>query len=53
MKIFEFDGRVHLQLMDMNENRMLFNFSVEKAAYATLRDHIIEHLLAFKLEVPK
>lgn len=49
MKIFEKDERVHLQLMHLPTNRMLFNFSVEKEEYEELASHIIEHLLAFKI----
>lgn len=50
MKIFEKDGWVFLQLMDMTTKEMLMDFSVGKDYFNELRDHIIEHLLAYKLE---
>lgn len=49
MKIFEENGKVRLQLMDMQKNIILFDFTVEKEAYEELASHIIEHLLNFKV----
>lgn len=48
MKIFEKDGWIHLQLMDMATKEMLFDFSIGKEYFNELRDHIIEHLNNFK-----
>ncbi|KKN56952.1 hypothetical protein LCGC14_0566740 [marine sediment metagenome] len=50
MNMFEKDGRIHLQLMHMDSGRMLMDFSIAKEMFNELRDHIIEHLLAFKME---
>jgi hypothetical protein len=50
MKIFEKDGRVHLQLKHMIKNRVLFDFSVEKDEFPELKEHMIEHLTAFKVK---
>jgi len=50
MKIFQEGDKVHLQLMDLAENKMLFNFSIEKEAYNVLKDHIIEHLNKFQVK---
>lgn len=50
MKIFEKDGWIFLQLMDMTTGKMLMDFSVGKEFFDELRDHIIEHLLAYKIE---
>lgn len=36
--------------MDNNRDIMLFDFSVSKEAFNELSDHIIEHLLAYKLK---
>jgi hypothetical protein len=49
MKIFEEDGKVRLQLKNLIENTILFDFTVKKENYPELSDHIIEHLLAFKV----
>lgn len=49
MKIFEQDGKIHLQMMLLGV-KMLFDFTIEKELFNEMRDHIIEHLLAFKLE---
>lgn len=49
MKIFEKDGWVHLQLMDMTTREMLFDFAVAKEHYDTLKEHIIEHLNEFEV----
>lgn len=51
MIIFMDGDRVHLQLKDLHNNKMLIDFSIEKEAFKELRDHLISHLLAF--EVPK
>lgn len=48
MKIFEKNGRVHLQLKHMMAKKMLFDFSVEKHEFPELKKHMIEHLTAFK-----
>lgn len=55
MKIFEKDGRIHLQLMHMPTNRILFNFSVEKSEFPELKEHMIKSLYDFKTskECPK
>ncbi len=50
MKIFEKDGWIFIQLMDMTTKEMLMDFSVAKKFFTELRDHIIEHLNAFKIE---
>lgn len=49
MKIFEKDGRIHLQLMNLTTKTMLFDFSVEKAFFNELRDHIIANLENYTL----
>ena len=49
MKIFEKDGRIHLQLMNLTLGKMLFDFSVEKPHFEELRSHMIERLKTFKL----
>ncbi len=49
MKIFEKDGWVFIQLMDMTTKEMLIDFSVGKEFFNELRDHIIEHLIAYKI----
>lgn len=51
MKIFEENGKIRLQLMDMTTGNMLFDFTIEKGLYEELASHIIEHLLAFKEDV--
>ncbi len=54
MKIFEEkDGKIRLQLAELDHgifNKMLFDFAVKKEEYEELSSHIIEHLLAFKVE---
>ena len=50
MKIFEQDGKIRLQLMEMKKGIMLFDFTVEKEEYEELSNHMIEHLLMFKVE---
>lgn len=50
MKIFEENGNVRLQLMDMQKGKMLFDFTVEKEAYNELKEHVIEHLNNFEVE---
>lgn len=47
MKIFEKDDRIHLQLMNLKLGKMLFDFSVERAFFDELRNHMIEHLKSF------
>lgn len=49
MIIFEENGKIRLQLKDVRNNVMLFDFTIEKEAFNELKDHIIEHLSAFKL----
>ena len=49
MKIFEKDGRIHLQLMNLTLGKILFDFSVEKPHFEELRNHMLEHLKAFKM----
>lgn len=44
MKIFEENGKVRLQLMDLKKNVMLFDFAVEINSYNELRKHMIDHL---------
>ena len=53
MKIFEKDGWIFIQMMDMTSMEMLIDFSIEKESFNELRDHIIEHLLSFKIEGEK
>ena len=48
MKIFEENGKIRLQLMNMVTNNMLFDFIVNKEEYNDLREHIIEHLNGFE-----
>lgn len=50
MKIWEKDGWIFVQLMDLTTGKMLIDFTVEKEAFNELRDHIIEHLIEFKLD---
>jgi len=50
MKIFEKDGWIFIQLMDMTTKKMLMDFSVGKEFFNELRDHIIENLENFRLE---
>jgi hypothetical protein len=54
MKIFEKDGFIHLELARLNSQgmviEMLFDFAIKKEEYEELSSHIIEHLLAFKVE---
>jgi len=49
MKIFEEDGQVRLQLMDMKKGVMLFDFKVNKEVYNELKEHVIEHLNKFNI----
>lgn len=51
MKIFEENDKIRLQLMEMAKGIMLFDFTVEKDSFDELRNHIIEHLNKFSLEV--
>lgn len=48
MKIFEENGKIRLQLKDMQKGVMLFDFSIEKGAYPELKDHMIKHLNDFE-----
>ena len=48
MKIFEEDGKIRLQLMNLTKGIMLFDFTVEKDFYNELKEHMIEHLNNFK-----
>ena len=53
MKIFEENGKIRLQLAKLEHglfDEMLFDFTVEKEEFEELRDHIIEHFLAYKIE---
>lgn len=55
MKIFEteaFDGTkfIRVQLMNLRSETMIFDFTVRKSQFNEIRDHIIENLLAYKLE---
>ena len=49
MKIFEENGKIRLQLMNLNTKKMLFDFTVERETFEELRDHIITHLNHFKV----
>ena len=50
MKIFEKDGWIFIQMMDMTSMEMLIDFSIEKESFNELRDHMIEHLIMYQLE---
>jgi len=50
MKIFEENGWIRLQLMDMTTKEMLFDFHIAKEYYEELKTHIIEHLNSFKID---
>lgn len=50
MKIFEENGKIRLQLMDMEKGVMLFDFTVEKEAFEELKTHMIAHLNIYKVE---
>ncbi|KKL21062.1 hypothetical protein LCGC14_2449220 [marine sediment metagenome] len=50
MNIFEENGRIRLQLKDMGEGTMLFDFTIEKEAFEELKTHIIAHLNIYKVE---
>ena len=49
VKIFKENGKIRLQLMHLPTGKMLFDFKVEKGEYEELANHIIDHLLAFKV----
>lgn len=49
MKIFEENGRIRLQLMNIITKEWLFNFTIDKRQFNELRMHIIEHLEKFEL----
>jgi len=50
MIIFEKNGWIHLQLMDLTTREMLFDFSVHSKYFNELREHIIEHLNNFDIK---
>ena len=50
MKIFEENGNIRLQLMDLVRGKMLFDFIVSKGVFNELRDHIISNLEEFENE---
>lgn len=51
MKIFEEkDGKIRLQLMNLETNTMLFDFTVKIEEYDELKKHIIEHLNRFEVK---
>lgn len=50
MKIFEENGKIRLQLKNMINNTMLFDFTVEKGEYNELRDHLISNLEDFNVK---
>lgn len=60
MKIFEENGRIRLQLMksyQLNHGQIiaktLFDFTIDKEEFESLRKHIIGHLQTFILEAKK
>ena len=44
MKIFEDNGNIRLQLMDLGKGIILFDFTIEKEAFEELKGHIVQHL---------
>ena len=44
MKIFEENGKIRLQLMNLEKGIMLFDFTVEKGAFEELKGHMVRHL---------
>lgn len=48
MRVFREGNRVRLQLMDMQSNKMLFNFSVEEEAFPELKKHMIKAMEEFE-----
>jgi len=53
MHIFEQDGKIRLQLMDLFLNQMLFDFTVEPEKYNGIRAHIIKHLIEYEPSIKK
>ena len=51
MKIFEEKGKIRLQLYNLTVGVKLFDFTIEKEFYEELREHIIEHLNEFEVEL--
>ena len=49
MKIFEENGMIRLQLMNLETKTMLFDFKVEFDEFEELRKHIIAYLNNFKI----
>ena len=49
MKIFEENGKIRLQLMNLETKKMLFDFTVEIDEFEELKNHIIEHLKWFEV----
>ncbi|MFW9872413.1 MAG: hypothetical protein ACFFG0_04865 [Candidatus Thorarchaeota archaeon] len=51
MKIFEENGKIRLQLMELTPvPRMLFDFTIDKETFEPMKAHIIEHLNRFTLK---
>lgn len=50
MKIFEENGKIRLQLMNLDTKTMLFDFTVEIDEFTELRDHMVASLNYFKIE---
>ena len=51
MRIFEENGKIRLQLMNMMTGEMLFDFTVEPDEFLELKDHMIEHLSKFNFKL--
>jgi len=51
MNIFEENGMIRLQLMNMMTGKMLFDFTVEPDKFLELKDHMIEHLSKFNFKL--
>ena len=49
MKIFRENGKVRLQLMNLETKEMLFDFTVNFKEFNELRDHMISHLKHFEV----
>lgn len=49
MKIFKENGKIRLQLMNLEKGSMLFDFTVEISEFEELREHMIKHLGWFKI----
>ncbi len=50
MKIWEKDGWIFVQLMDLTTKEMMIDFSVGKEYWKELKEHIIKHLEEFEHE---